>query len=94
MVGRPTVFYGTQGTDILPEPLGFIGVNCQRFSLHYTSMRQDPASPCVYRVSGKMRVKANAYTFISAITVTKAQLYEAPSSEYPQFAGSLAIFLA
>ena len=79
------VFYGTKSTDVFPEPLGFIGANYQRFYLHYTSVRPDPASPYVYRVSGKTRVKTNVCAFTGTITVTKARLYKAPSSEYPKF---------
>ena len=79
------VFYGTQGTDVFPEPLGFIGANYQRFYLHYTSVRRDPGNSYVYRVSGKTRVKTNVCAFTGTITVTKAQLYKAPNSEYPKF---------
>jgi len=79
------VFYGTKNSDVFPEPLGFIGANYQRFYLHYSSVRPDPASPYVYRVSGKTRVKANVCAFTGTITVVKAELYKAPNAEYPQF---------
>ena len=39
----------------------------------------------MYRVNGKTRVKANVCAFTGTITVTKARLYQAPNSEYPQF---------
>jgi len=39
------VFYGTPVAAVFPEPLGFIGTNYQRFSLHYTSVQQDSANP-------------------------------------------------
>jgi hypothetical protein len=78
-------FYGNKSPDVFPEPLGFIGTNYQRFYLHYTSIRPDPARPYVYLVSGKTRVKTNVCAFTGTITVTKAQLYKAPNAEYPQF---------
>ena len=79
------VFYGTPGTDVFPEPMGFLGANHQRFYLHYTSVRPNPTRSYVYRVSSKTRVKTNVCTFTGTITVTKARLYKAPNSEYPQF---------
>ncbi|MFD1874883.1 hypothetical protein [Hymenobacter bucti] len=78
-------FYATKGTGVFPEPLGFIGADYQRFYLHYTSVRPDPARPHVYLVSGKTRVKTNVCAFTGTITVTKARLYKAPNTEYPQF---------
>jgi len=78
-------FYGTKGTDVFPEPLGFIGTSYQRFYLHYTSVRPDPAHPYVYQVRGKTRVKTNVCAFTGTLTVTKARLYKAPNAEYPQF---------
>ena len=89
------IFYGTTAADMaaaagtvdyaFPEPLGFIGANYQRFYLHYTSVRPDPARPYVYQVSGKTRVKTNVCAFTGTLTVVKAELYKAPNSSYPQF---------
>jgi len=79
------LFYHANGADVFPEPLGFIGAGYQRFYLHYTSVRQDPAHPYVYQVSGKTRVKNNICAFTGTITVSKARLYKAPNAEYPQF---------
>lgn len=78
------VFYGVSEPDVFPEPLGFIGTNYQRFYLHYSSVRQDPARPYVYQVRGKARVKANVCAFTGTITVVKARLYKAPNAEYPK----------
>ncbi|RTQ49000.1 hypothetical protein EJV47_15535 [Hymenobacter gummosus] len=75
-MGKPAVF---------PDPIGFIGPNYQRFYLHYTSIKKDPANPYVYRVAGKTRVKNNVCAFTGTITVLKARLYKAPNAEYPQF---------
>lgn len=69
----------------MPDPIGFIGPNYQRFYLHYTRIQQDAAQPYVYRVAGKTRVKTTICAFTGTITVLKARLYKAPNLEFPQF---------
>jgi hypothetical protein len=82
------VFYGTNAANAadnaFPEPLGFIGVNYQRFYLHYTSVRPAPGQHYGYQVSGKTQVKTNVCPFTGTITVVKAQLYKAPNNSYPK----------
>ena len=76
----------SQGKSVaFPDPIGFIGPGYQRFYLHYTSIRPDAASPYVYRVAGKTRVKNNICAFTGTITVARARLYQAPNAEFPQF---------
>jgi len=69
----------------MPDPIGFIGPDYQRFYLHYTSIQKDAANPYVYRVAGKTRVKTNICAFTGTITVLKARLYKAPNSDFPPF---------
>ena len=80
---HPDKAYGTAFP--MPDPIGFIGPNYQRFYIHYTSIQKDVANPYVYRVAGKTRVKTNICPFTGTITVTKARLYKAPNAEFPQF---------
>jgi hypothetical protein len=58
-----------------PEPLGYIGVNFQRFDIHYLSIVKSKRNPYVYDVTGKTRVNNNICTFRGSITILKAILY-------------------
>lgn len=69
----------------MPDPIGFIGPNYQRFYIHYTSVQRDAANPCVYHMAGKTRVKTNVCPFTGTITVLKARLYKEPNTFFPQY---------
>jgi hypothetical protein len=58
-----------------PEPLGYIGVNFQRFYIHYLSIVKSRDDPYTYHVTGKTKVGDNICTFSGSITVTKAIQY-------------------
>ncbi|MEO6637750.1 MAG: hypothetical protein ABIN25_05710 [Ginsengibacter sp.] len=60
----------------LPEPLGFIGDNFQRFYIHFISVKKSEANPYQYIVTGKTKVKENVCNFSGTITVTKAGIYK------------------
>jgi hypothetical protein len=58
-----------------PEPLGYIGVNFQRFDIHYLSIVKSKRNPYVYDVTGKTRVNDNICSFRGSITILKAIVY-------------------
>jgi hypothetical protein len=82
---HPDKQYSQGKSFAMPDPIGFIGPNYQRFYLHYTSIRQDATNPYVYRVAGKTRVKNNICAFTGTIMVAKARLYKEPNTEFPQY---------
>jgi hypothetical protein len=66
-----------------PEPLGYIGDNCQRFYIHYITVLKSKESPYQYKVYGKTKVKDNVCSFNGTITVKKAMLYK--ESDDPRY---------
>jgi len=66
----------TNMETVLPEPLGFIGKQYQRFYIHYTSLTKCKTNPCQYNVMGKTMVKDNVCNFIGTITIVKAGIYK------------------
>ncbi|MEO6819456.1 MAG: hypothetical protein ABI204_06995 [Ginsengibacter sp.] len=60
----------------LPEPLGFIGENYQRFYIHFISVKKSAANPYQYIVTGKTKVKENISSFSGIINVVKAGIYK------------------
>src|SRR5258708_3283393 len=67
----------------LPEPMGFIGANFQRFYIHYTSARKSKEDPYKYIITGKTRVRNNITSFTGTISITKAVLFK--TSDYPPY---------
>ncbi len=59
----------------VPEPLGFIGENCQRFYIHYTAITKCKTNPCQYNVTGKTKVKDNVCSFSGSITIIKVGIF-------------------
>ncbi|MEO6819008.1 MAG: hypothetical protein ABI204_04735 [Ginsengibacter sp.] len=60
----------------LPEPLGFIGDNYQRFYIHFISVKKSKVNPYQYFVSGKTKVKEIISGFSGTINVVKAGIYK------------------
>ncbi|MEO6914473.1 MAG: hypothetical protein ABI151_01525 [Chitinophagaceae bacterium] len=60
----------------IPEPLGFIGENYQRFYIHFISVKKNKAKPYQYKVTGKTRVKGNVCRFTGMINIVKAELFK------------------
>ncbi len=60
----------------LPEPLGFIGDNYQRFYIHFISVKKSTANPYQYIVTGKTKVKENICLFSGTINIVKASLFK------------------
>ncbi len=60
---------------MLPEPIGVIGEQCQRFFIHYTSITKSLTNPYQYNVTGKTKVKENICDFSGTITIVKAGIY-------------------
>lgn len=54
-----------------PEPMRYIGVNYQRFYIHYTSVKKDAFNPYRYFVKGKTRVNNHICNFSGTIIVKK-----------------------
>lgn len=61
---------------VLPEPLGFIGGNYQRFYVHFISVKKSKANPYQYLVTGKTKVKKNICRLIGTIDIVKAGLFK------------------
>jgi len=67
----------------MPEPLGFIGDNYQRFYIHLISVVKDMENPNEYFAYGKTRVKNNICAFQGKIKITSAQFGK--ESDNPKF---------
>jgi len=63
----------------VPEPLGFIGEEFQRFYIHYTSISKSKTNPYEYLVVGKTKVKENICNFTGTITIVKSGIYKEQS---------------
>lgn len=68
---------------VRPKPIGFIGNNYQRFYIHYSEIKKNPANRYEYLVKGKTRVKNTIRNFKGTITVRTAEIYRA--EEFPEF---------
>lgn len=60
----------------VPEPLGFIGDQYERFYIHYLSIIKSTTNPYEYIVYGKTKVKDNICTFRGTIKIVKAGIYK------------------
>jgi hypothetical protein len=60
----------------LPEPLGFIGDNFQRFFIHFITVKKSNANPYQYIITGKTKVKENTCQFSGIIQIVKARLFK------------------
>lgn len=60
---------------MLPEPIGFIGEQYQRFFIHYNTITKSGANAYQYHVTGKTKVKENSCDFTGTITIIRAGLY-------------------
>lgn len=60
---------------MLPEPIGFIGEQYQRFFIHYITITKSVTNPYQYNVTGKTKVKENICDFSGIITIVKAGIY-------------------
>jgi hypothetical protein len=69
-------------SELFPEPLGVLGKNNQRFYIHYTDVKKDPANPYRYNVQGKTRVGKQVRPFTGTITVTQAGIYKGGNNPY------------
>lgn len=67
----------------MPEPLGFIGDNYQRFYIHLIAVVKDLEHPNEYFAYGKTRVKNNICAFQGKIKITSAQFGK--KSDNPKF---------
>jgi hypothetical protein len=61
---------------VLPEPLGFIGINYQRFYIHFTAVQKSKTNPYEYIVAGKTKVKENICRFSGIIHIVKAGIFK------------------
>ncbi len=61
-------------TDKFPEPYGFIGLDYQRFYIHYLTIKKDTGNAYRYVVTGKTKVKDSVRKFYGTITVVKARV--------------------
>ena len=71
------LLYFATVTDKFPEPYGFIGLDYQRFYIHYLTVKKDSANPYKYVVTGKTKVKDTIRNFQGTITVVKARTSKA-----------------
>ncbi len=60
---------------MLPEPIGFIGEQYQRFFIHYITITKSLTNPYQYHVTGKTKVKENICDFSGTISIVKAEIY-------------------
>lgn len=58
----------------MPEPLGYIGTNYQRFQFHIISIKKSSVNPYQYLITGKTRVKNYTCKFSGTITIINAEL--------------------
>ncbi len=66
-------------TDKFPEPYGFIGLDFQRFYIHYLTVKKDTGNAYRYLVTGKTKVKDSVRSFKGTITVVKAKVSKEPT---------------
>jgi hypothetical protein len=59
----------------LPDPIGFIGSDFQRFYIHFSSAIQNPYNRYEYLVYGQTRVKTNICTFQGRFMINESRLY-------------------
>jgi hypothetical protein len=68
------VFFGPEKIR-MPEILGFIGNDFERFYIHYISIKKSTKTPYQYIVRGKTRVDNDIRSFKGTITIKKAYSY-------------------
>lgn len=75
------IMFDNIDTINIPEPLGFIDEDFQRFRIHFISVIQNKEKPCEYFVYGKTKVKNNICDFQGIITITYAETFTEPDVE-------------
>jgi len=68
------LIFEAQTSDKFPEPYGFIGLDFQRFYIHYLTIKKDTGNAYRYLVTGKTKVKDSVRSFKGTITVVKAKV--------------------
>lgn len=71
------------------EILGFIGVDYQRFYIHFISIIQNPINPYEYFAYGKTKVRETICPFQGTITIIQSGIYK--SLEFPEYEQGFAI---
>ncbi len=67
---------GQKTTIQIPEPIGYIGQNYQRFYIHFITVTKNPDSPYQYLITGKTKVHSNVCGFQGKITIKKSTIFQ------------------